>query len=341
LEISAAANYLRSSSLLGYLEVARSVGLSPQRMLDVVGLPLACLTEPDLKISTAAVIQLLEESARLTGIDDFGLRMAEQRAYSIAGTLGLAVRDQPTMRAALTALSNHMYLASNSLFLRVEEAHDIAIVVFGLSLGGRASARQAFELGVCNIHRLFRSHFGKDWRPKAACFSHAAPADLRPHRRLFGPFIEFGHDFNGLVIDRSDLDAPIATADPVIARQIERYLEHLGGRPDANATDRVRERVLARLPTGGCTVETVAQDLGVDRRTVHRRLAAERCTFTELVQKVRCEYAAYYLCNRSRSMADVAGLLGFSAQSAFTRWFRAQFGCSPSAWRREQLSAGA
>jgi AraC-like DNA-binding protein len=330
------ANYLRSASLLGYRELAQSVGLQPYRMLDLVGLPPASLTEADLKIPTASVIRLLEDSARMSGVEDFGLRLGELRTHSITGALGLAIREKPTIRAALKALSEHMYLATDSMFLCLEETTDIAIVGLGLNLAGRTSARQGFELFACIIHRMFRSHFGKEWRPKVVCFSHAAPADLKTHRRLLGPAVEFGHDFNGLVIDRSDLDAPIATADPVIARQIERYLEHLGGRPDANATERVRERVLALLPTGACTVETVAQHLGVDRRTLHRRLAAESCTFSELLQTVRCEYAAHYLCNGRRSMADVAGLLGFSAQSAFTRWFRAQFGCCPSAWRRDQ-----
>jgi AraC-like DNA-binding protein len=336
-----AANYLRSASLDGYMELAQSVGLSPCDMLDRVGLPRLCLTDPDLKVPTAAVLQLLEESARASGAEDFGLRLGELRAFSITGALGLAIRDRPTIRSALQALNDHMYLASDSMYLRVEESRDMAIVVLGLNLAGRSSGRQGYELFACVVHRMLRSHFGKDWRPKAVCFSHAAPTDLRTHRRLLGLNVEFGHDFNGLVIERSDLDAHNAAADPVIARQIERYLEHLGGRSNANATDRVRERVLALLPTGACNVERVAQHLGVDRRTVHRRLAAESCTFTELVQTIRCEYAAHYLCNGRRSMADVAGLLGFSAQSAFTRWFRAQFGCSPSAWRREQLRPGA
>ena len=327
-------NFFRSASLIGYRELAASVGLSPERMVEAAGLPRACLADADLKIPAASLIQLLEESARASGVEDFGLRLAEARANQVTGTLGLVIRDQPTIRAALMAIGDYMYLASDSMFLRIEESNDIAIMVFGLNLGGRGSARQAFELGVCNIYRMIRSISRKDWRPRSVCFSHAAPADQRTHRRLFGPCVEFGHDFNGLVMDRADLDAAVPSADPLIARQVERYVEHLGGRPAATATERVRERVLALLPTGACTVERVALQLGVDRRTIHRRLAAGNCTFSELVQKVRCEYAAHYLTNGPRSMADVAGLLGFSAQSAFTRWFHAQFGCSPSAWRR-------
>ena len=37
---------------------------------------------------------------------------------------------------------------------------------------------------------------------------------------------------------------------------------------------------------------------------------------------------------RSRHhVSDVAYLLGFSGSSAFSRWFRERFGCSPTSWR--------
>jgi AraC-like DNA-binding protein len=77
----------------------------------------------------------------------------------------------------------------------------------------------------------------------------------------------------------------------------------------------------------------VAQRLGVDRRTVHRRLAEEGETFSSLLDSVRAELATRYIDNRDRPLASVAELLGFSAHSAFARWFRGQFGCSVSEWR--------
>jgi AraC-like DNA-binding protein len=337
MEAAPLANYLRAGSLIGYAEMARAVGLSPCQMLETAGLPLTCLDQPDQKIPISAVIRLLEESAVKSGAADFGLRLAEARAYSIAGALGLVTRDQPTVRAALTAISGYMYLASDAMFVRIEECNDLAIVHFGLNLGNPTSARQAFEFGVCNIHRLLRSLSGEMWRPRAVCFSHAAPSDLRPYRRILGSSVEFDHDFNGLVIDRADLDATSRTGNAAFAREVELYVRHLGGRPDTSSLERVRECMIALLPTGDCTADAVASRLGVNRRTVHRRLAAENWTFTALMQRIRSEYAAHYLCSGPRAMSEVAGLLGFSAQSAFTRWFKEHFGCSPSAWRRQQM----
>ena len=45
------------------------------------------------------------------------------------------------------------------------------------------------------------------------------------------------------------------------------------------------------LGTGTCTIDRVAQHLGIDRRTIHRRLANEGETFSDLVEAVRRELA--------------------------------------------------
>jgi AraC-like DNA-binding protein len=82
-----------------------------------------------------------------------------------------------------------------------------------------------------------------------------------------------------------------------------------------------------------CSADRVAKHLGVDRRTLHRHLARDGETFLTLVDSVRSELAIRYIDNRERPLASVAELLGFSALSAFSRWFRSRFGCSVSRWR--------
>jgi AraC-like DNA-binding protein len=320
---------------MNYVEIARSVGLSPYRMLESVGLAEPSLHDPDVRVSLAAITELLERSSAESGKEDFGLRMVEFRPFSTSGALGLVVREQPTVRKALEAANQFIHLASDAVFVRMTDAEDIVIVQIGVNLGMSVPSRQIRELTIANFCAAIRTLIGRDWRPRAVCFSHTAPADLSTHHRMFGRIVEFGHDFDGLVLSRADVDTPIASADPAVARQMERYVEHLGARTNSTDVDQVRERMLMLMPAGVCSAERVALHLGVDRRTVHRRLAAEGTTFSALLQEVRTEYAANYLSSSHRPLADVAGLLGFSAQSAFTRWFRASFGCTPRQWRAD------
>ena len=73
---------IRSASLTNYAEVARSAGLDPHRMLSEFGLPPGCLKEADLLVPVDAVRRLLEASAERSGVDAFGLLMAEARRLS-------------------------------------------------------------------------------------------------------------------------------------------------------------------------------------------------------------------------------------------------------------------
>ena len=78
---------------------------------------------------------------------------------------------------------------------------------------------------------------------------------------------------------------------------------------------RVRELVVTLLGSGTCTVDRVAQHLGIDRRTIHRRLAREGTTFSGMVDAVRRELAERYVNEQHRSLAEVSSLLGFSRRA--------------------------
>jgi AraC-like DNA-binding protein len=84
---------------------------------------------------------------------------------------------------------------------------------------------------------------------------------------------------------------------------------------------------------GLCSADRVARHLCVDRRTLRRHLTWEGETFSSLLDFVRAELAVRYRGGRDRPLASVAELLGFSALSAFSRYFSGRFGCSVSQWR--------
>ena len=87
------------------------------------------------------------------------------------------------------------------------------------------------------------------------------------------------------------------------------------------------------LPLGHCPVDQVAKALGVDRRTLQRQLASEGESFSGLLHSVRAGLAERYLQNRRYSLTEIADVLGFTAPSAFSRWFSQQFGMSPTQWK--------
>ncbi len=321
---------VRSASLTQFAEVATSCGLDARALVREVGLPLRCLDEPDLKVPARAVGHLLELAAARGREGAFGLRMAQSRRLSNLGPLALLVRDEPTLRQVLEALVRHIHLHNEALALRVEQVGNLVVIREELLHRGRDPLRQATELALAATYRMLSIFLGASWRPRLVCFAHRAPASDAPHRRLFGDAVEFGHEFNGIVCNASDLDAPNPGADPVMAHYAHALLNQgLGAPPDMPS--RVRQLVVLLLPRGHCRVDIVAQHLGIDRRTIARHLAAEGTTFSALVDELRRDLYERSRRDGSRTLGEVAGLLGFSAQSALSRWHRQAFGEAASA----------
>lgn len=327
------ATLIRGASLTNFAEVARKVGLDPSRLLAEFGLPQHCLQDPELKVPLDSVRRLLEAAAERSGVEAFGLLMAEARQLSNMGPVGLLVREQPTVRLALEALARYGRQLNEALFVTIEDSGDVVVIREELIVGARGPIRQSTELAIGVVFRVLRRFLGPGWKPLRVCFAHDAPADRSVHERVLGCRVEFGHDFNGVVCARRDVEAPNPSADPGMARYAQQMLEMNHARGSPATTAQVREVVLLRLGTGRCTIDVVAQHLGVDRRTIHRRLAAEAATFSGLVDAVRRELAARYVKERGRTLAEISSMLGFSAPSGFSRWYRRQFSGTASEGR--------
>ena len=162
---------------------------------------------------------------------------------------------------------------------------------------------QSVELSLGAVMRVLRIFLGDDWWPRRVCFVHQSPVDLSLHRRLFGPALEFGCEFDCIVCKSSDLDTPIASSDPVMAAYARRQMETAIGLDPKSIDKEVRQLVLILLPTGRCSVENVARHLGVDRRTVHRQLERDGLTFSGLVNQARLDLSERYLAHPTRTMA--------------------------------------
>jgi hypothetical protein len=113
---------IRGACLTDYVEVARSVGLEPYRMVGAVGLPRTSLNDPDLKVALPAFIRLLEATAEAANIENFGLRLSQRRLLSNFGPVGFMAREQQTVRKAIEALTHHIGLHSDGIILRTEMA---------------------------------------------------------------------------------------------------------------------------------------------------------------------------------------------------------------------------
>lgn len=324
----------RYAALNDYVDLGRSLGLDPARLLREAGLDPAGLSLQDRWVPAAAVTELLERSAAESGRQDFGLLLAERRRLSNLGPLSLVIREEPDVRSALELMVRHQHTYNESLHICLTERNGIAHVRLSLDIGEHRSTRQATELAMGALQGILRAFLGAGWQPAETTFTHSAPRDRTTHLRLFGPQLTFDHEFTGITLYTSDLDTPNPMSDPLLRPYTQQLLGAVDSGHATAMRDRVQELVEMLLPTGRCSADQVARSLGVDRRTVHRRLADEGCTYSEIVNTTRLDLARRVVGNQGRSLTEIADMLGFSSPASFTRWFRSHHGHSPSQWRR-------
>jgi AraC-like DNA-binding protein len=325
---------IRSATLIGYAELARSVGLDPHRLMRRCGVDPSCLSDPDVRIDAAAVAKLLETSAAESQVEDFGLRLSKARRLSNLGPFSLVVREEITARRAIETLGRYLQLHSELLSIRIDDAGELVMLRVDIVPGTRMPRRQGIELFVGYLFRILQELLGPSWKPRRVLFMHSPPASQSGHIAMFGRIVDFDAEFNGIACAAEDLAGQLPSADPVMARYARQYLDSMTSRPDMTLADKVGWLVRETLPLGRCSVDKVAQHLGVDRRTVHRHLAQNGKTFSSLLDEVRSELAESYLEGSKRPCTEVADLLGFSALSAFSRWHKHHFGFTLTERRR-------
>jgi AraC-like DNA-binding protein len=104
-------------------------------------------------------------------------------------------------------------------------------------------------------------------------------------------------------------------------------------RPDA-FLEQLQRQMMSALQEGEPSAATLAGRMNCSLRTFYRQLADHGLRYRALLGDVRFKLARMYLADPRLSLAEVALLLGYSEQSAFSRAFRTWSGSTPQDYRR-------
>ncbi|WP_338116064.1 helix-turn-helix transcriptional regulator [Thiocystis violacea] len=85
--------------------------------------------------------------------------------------------------------------------------------------------------------------------------------------------------------------------------------------------------------SGHPSTERIASALGLSRRTLYRRMAAEGTSVHALMNEIRHELARQLLLESRMPLNEIAATLHYSEPGAFSRAFRGWTGMTPSAYR--------
>ena len=121
-----------------------------------------------------------------------------------------------------------------------------------------------------------------------------------------------------------------------LIKQAEKYLRSLYSQD--NYAAQLKRMLAELLAAGEANADAACRALKLSRRTLQRRLRAEKTSFQKILNEVRAVLAVNYLRDRRLKALEVAMLLGYSSISSFTTAFKSWYDMPPAAYREKFLA---
>ena len=327
-------------ALAYYWKSAEELGMDPAALFRKAGI------DPRLRLDTTARVseQQFDDLVCLarmeSGDDSFSFKVVHNIHPSYMGALGFAWMTSATLRKAFERLSRYGQLLTSKLDIVLTEDDDCLTVNFEPRSTPSHDPALRERLRLTGAVQMCRMVAGESFTPQRVSFRQDKPGHAGQYYAFFRCEQEFGQEHTQLVLSTAAADAPLPGFNAQIVQQFDHMaVDYLAKLERSDLLGRVRAVVLEQLPSGGVTLESVAEQLAVSSRTLTRKLRDRGYSFKELLAAIRRELAEKYILDNSLTLTEISYLLGFSENSSFSRAYRGWTGMSPSAHRGE-LFAG-
>ena len=310
----------------------KQAGADLEGALTEAGLDLRMLNKADAWIPFRAHAKLLEIAARDLGDDCFGLHFSatiDIRDLGLLGYLGIASR---TVEDAMYNLARYLRVFSEAFQVDLKVAGETGTLMIVPLHPSYRQWRQATEFAYGGIIHAYRQLTGKRLAPVVVHFVHHRRLHVDAFAKQFGCPVRFNRNQGYIVLSRKTLATPIGSSDDRLLVILRDHADELLRRRPAHKEEfvhQIERRLTELLPRGQARIKTIATELGMSERTLVRRLAELSMTFATIVERLRQDLASRYLAEDELTFTQIAFLLGYSNQSAFSVAYKRWTGKSP------------
>jgi len=278
---------------------------------------------PRLRIAVKDQIKFLNLVAGKLQDEFLGIRLAQAIDLRELGLLYYVMASSDTLGDGLRRAARYSTIQNEGVQVKYH-ADKLVTVTFHYLGVPRQFDRHQIEFFITILLRACRKFSGLALVPLRVKLMHHRSRLPSEIKRLFGAHVEFACDADEVVYAGSIARAPSANADPYLNALLVRYCDEVIAKRRKNSTTwqlKVENAIVPLLPHGHA--------LGVSRRTLARRLAAEGLTFRKVLDSLRFDLARRYLREKELPISEVAWLLGYHETSALNHAFKRWSGSTP------------
>ena len=322
------AGYDRAASSLALQPLLQQFNVDLFQVLAESGLPPETFAHPDNLVPFRHGSRLLGLCAERTGCAHLGLLIGRHTPMESLGFVADLVKAAPHVHSALVLLARYLKFSDGGGLLALHEDSRFASCSYVLYEPG---VEHDIVLGT--LWNVLRSLCGDSWLPHEVQLMRRRPVDIRPYRSFFRAPLRFDCEQSSVVFDRKWLDIPLQSADPQRLNALVAQADAAEAQSTFELATHVRQIVRRQLLTGTASMDCVAAELAMNRRTLDRHLKRNGLSFKSLSDQLRYEIARHILSTTAMPVGDVAQSLRYANAGAFSTAFRRWSGHTPTQWR--------
>lgn len=326
-----------------YLDMARSKGVDCVDPLKDADISDELLEDSNKRVPGVALQTLLSHLIPLSNDPCYGLHTSAFIQPASYGVLGYIAMNCSTVGEALVKIPVYEKIVGDMGVTTTKTQGEDIWVRWHCNFDNPVVRRQVIENVLSSWTRYTRWITGEFERsPHVVHFEHDAPEDsavLAEYEIVFGCPVKFNQANSELLITQDYLDHPIRQADAHLLQTLEDHATQILHEIDKDQPLKYRVSNLLRLMLKSelPRKEVIAEKLGMNIRTLQRKLRDEGSGYQELLDQLRLELAKNYLKNSRLSIDEISSLLGFAEPRSFHRSFKKWVGITPGSYRLEDL----
>jgi AraC-like DNA-binding protein len=321
------------------IKYASKIGINTEKILIQAGIGNSTLSNSYERIELEKFGILWNEVLIASNDPDFGLNYGIS-GYSIkgGGILASILKNCPNLGVAIEKLFRYHDLSGElSQFELAQQGSHISIIVKPFHPGINLRRHSAETILAALFSSLYELSGGNITFLEIH-FAHPRPENISSHNAIFKTDLVFGTKLNKLIFEEKFLSQSIFLANDMVFES----LQHLADKQinfikSANYWSNEVKRKIGEVLLNGDKpeIEGISSELNLSTRNLQNKLKKESSSYQLLLDEVRHEISLLYIEKPETTLSDLAFLLAFSDQSAFSHSFKRWTGISPMEFRKK------
>jgi AraC-like DNA-binding protein len=326
-----------ASAINQVLQAAGRFGVNREQLLALEHLEPGWLSQPDERLPVERLFEVYRLAAEFSRCPDLGLYVGRVNFFRGLNLLLYMSTICSTFKDYLNLVPSILKMAGDIGEVVIERDQELLRLEWRPLVESTAQERFLSDEILGSSQAIVNALCIDPIPVRRAHFSYPKPKDTSQLELVFGQELHFDQEVSCLFFDRIALRSPVIQLDYELSEGFTHSLRDLF--EDEQTKDpflaSVRRELIKALPAGEVTIDHLATELGVSRRTLQRRLAERDTHFMQVLSEVRAELAARYLNDKRLGITEIAFLLGYSDPASFSTAFRSWYGSTPSEFRAD------